>query len=413
MTDGYLDPLVDTMTCVLNVNVQDSTSYASASAKVWYTSTNTIQIDGGSTSGYRKYAGFFVTRQALNFAGGAVVANPVSSLGQAANSIATNFHAGSTGTNAVNGVSVTLQLSASDFIASPGSYKGALSHGATPTSSGSADYIANYPALRTMPFAPNKASASDDKTLIVQLYGHTTVGTASGSTTRVAPTLWLGAQDSPAASTGTFNQNNADANLRFYPTDWAALEPSGSTAGLLSFDMAKDKWGQTCENSASVATTLWCNTGSGGGGTVYTALTTAGSGGAGTDIEGTVFGATNNLGTVGDILVFKSKPVTSPQDGGGNAGGNGFAVVATSARDFIIHSQSSTAVGAALAGNEDDIRPWNMDWTFTQGATADAFFAMPSSWSAIRGRGGFGTGNANQKVMQRFFQLKTSKTADT
>jgi len=94
MTNGYLDPLVDTMTCTMNVNVQGSTSYASASAKVWYTSTNTIQVDGGDTSNYRKFDGFFVTAKALNFAGGAAVEYPVSSLGQAANSIATNFNAG-------------------------------------------------------------------------------------------------------------------------------------------------------------------------------------------------------------------------------------------------------------------------------------------------------------------------------
>jgi hypothetical protein len=43
MEDGFLKPLVDSMTCVMNVNVQDSTTLAAtASAKVWYTSTNTI-----------------------------------------------------------------------------------------------------------------------------------------------------------------------------------------------------------------------------------------------------------------------------------------------------------------------------------------------------------------------------------
>lgn len=65
------------------------------------------------------------------------------------------------------------------------------------------------------------------------------------------------------------------------------------------------------------------------------------------------------------------------------------------ARDFIVHSTSSAADDDDFDCVVTAIRPWNVDWTFSTGATADAFFAMPSSWSAIRGRGGFGTGAAN------------------
>jgi hypothetical protein len=54
-----------------------------------------------------------------------------------------------------------------------------------------------------------------------------------------------------------------------------------------------------------------------------------------------------------------------------------------------------------------------MNWEFSQGANADTFFAMPSSWSAIRGRGGFGSGSTNQFLMQRFFQMKTDASGDT
>jgi len=257
-----------------------------------------------------------------------------------------------------------------------------------------------------MPFVPNKDSSTDTKTLTVQLYGHTTVATVSGSTSRVNPALALGgAAGSRAATTGDFNINGGDANLRFFPTDWLALEPTGSLgAGLLSFTMAKTKWGQSCENSASHAACLWCNTGVLTDGTQNYA-TAGGSSGSGVNVaEGTNFG-TN--AAVGDILVFKTKPVTA-------SGTTRFAVVDTSARDFIIHSQSSNQGGTtALQGACTNIRPWNMNWVFSQGATADTFFAMPSYWSAIRGKGGFGSGATKQFLMQRFFQMKTSSDTDS
>lgn len=88
MADGFLVPLVDSMTCVMNVVVQDSTTLAAtASAKVWYTSTNTIQVDGGATSKYRKYDGFFVTNRAMQYEGSSTAIDyPVPSLGQLASS---------------------------------------------------------------------------------------------------------------------------------------------------------------------------------------------------------------------------------------------------------------------------------------------------------------------------------------
>jgi len=56
--------------------------------------------------------------------------------------------------------------------------------------------------------------------------------------------------------------------------------------------MAKDKWGQSCENSNNVAETLWCNVGTDGSG----ATTRVSSGLASTAsvtgdvLEGTKFG---------------------------------------------------------------------------------------------------------------------------
>jgi hypothetical protein len=277
MLDGYLAPMVDSMTCVMNVNVQDSTSLAAtASAKVWYTSTNTIQVDGGASSKYRKYAGFFVTAQAYKYEGTVAAADlinyPVPSLGQAMASQSDNFNAGQA-TADKNSVRVTLQLSASDFVAPDAAYKGSGSMAAAINTPSVTGQIANYAALRTLPFVPNKDHTSDAKTLTVQLYGHTAVGTVASSTSRVNPTLALGgAAASRAATTGTFNMGAAyttsgsplvaDAALRFFPTDWAALLPTGSLGtGVLSFTMAKDKWGQTCENANNNVNCLWCNEG--------------------------------------------------------------------------------------------------------------------------------------------------------
>lgn len=124
--------------------------------------------------------------------------------------------------------------------------------------------------------------------------------------------------------------------MRLFPTDWLALEPTASLGtGLLSFTMAKAKWGQTCENSASAAGCLWCNTGTAGTGAQdheSAAHAVIGTGSAASILEGTLFG-TN--AAVGDVLVFKTKPVTS-------AGTTRFSVVATTARDFVVHSQSLT-----------------------------------------------------------------------
>lgn len=78
MVNGVLVPLVDTMTCSLSVNTWTS---ATSSAVVWYTSDNVIQIDGGSTSKYRAYAGFFVTNKGIDYAGGAAMDFPTPSLG--------------------------------------------------------------------------------------------------------------------------------------------------------------------------------------------------------------------------------------------------------------------------------------------------------------------------------------------
>jgi len=78
MVNGVLVPLVDTMTCTLGVNTWTS---ATSSAVSWYSSANVIQIDGGSTSKYRAYAGFFVTNQGKDFAGGAFMDFPTPSLG--------------------------------------------------------------------------------------------------------------------------------------------------------------------------------------------------------------------------------------------------------------------------------------------------------------------------------------------
>jgi hypothetical protein len=423
MADGYLAPLVDSMTCVMNVNVQDSTSLAAtASAKVWYTSTNTIQMDGGASSKYRKYAGFFVTAQAYKYEGttaaGDLINYPVPSLGQAMASQSDNFNAGQV-TADKNSVRITLQLSASDFVAPDAAYKGSGSMAAAINTPSVAGQIANYAALRTLPFVPNKDHTSDAKTLTVQLYGHTAVGTVASSTSRVNPTLALGgAAASRAATTGTFNMGAAyttsgsplvaDAALRFFPTDWAALLPTGSLGtGVLSFTMAKDKWGQTCENANNNVNCLWCNEGTLVSGDQYYTSSAQGdsSSVAANKAEGT------GLGTgaaVGDILVFKTKSVTATSAGNGR-----FAMVDTTARDFIIHSQSSNAGGTTVfAGACTNIRPWNMYWDFSSGATADTFFAMPASWSAIRGRGGFGSGSTNQFLMQRFFQMKTSTDTD-
>lgn len=88
--------------------------------------------------------------------------------------------------------------------------------------------------------------------------------------------------------------------------------------------------------------------------------------------------------------MFKTKPVTSTSA----TAKFGYGAVWT-ARDFIVHSTQSTADADDFACATTLIRPWNVDWTFSTGATADGFFAMPDSYSAIRGRGGFGTGAAN------------------
>jgi hypothetical protein len=285
--------------------------------------------------------------------------------------------------------------------------------------------------LRTLPFTPNKDHTADTKTLTVQLYGHTTVATASGSTSRVNPALWVGGAGAEGASgrTGTLGTFNAgaiftpaakDANLRFYPTDWAALEPSGSAgSGILAFTMANSKWGQTCENAASHVNCLWCNTGTlTSGGSNYNYVSSGQGTGADPAVAGAAEGTAFTGGATGDILVFKSKSITATSGGDGR-----MAMVDTTARDFIVHSQSSGKVNqdgtgetglaaTAMEGKCENIRPWNMDWVFSQGANADTFFAMPSHWSAIRGRGGFGAGNTNQFLMQRFFQMKTSADTD-
>lgn len=76
---------------------------------------------------------------------------PVPSLGQATASIATDFNAGQAAADK-NKVLVTLQLSASDFVAPDSAYKGSASQSDAAVTSGSAGYIASYAALRTMPF---------------------------------------------------------------------------------------------------------------------------------------------------------------------------------------------------------------------------------------------------------------------
>jgi len=77
-------------------------------------------------------------------------------------------------------------------------------------------------------------------------------------------------------------------------------------------------------------------------------------------------------------------------------GTDGFATIRVLENDVIIvHSQQGAKDGPTMAAADENIIPWNLDWVFSSGDTADDFFKMPLHWSAIRGRGGFGTGNAN------------------
>jgi len=58
MVNGYVSPLVTALTCTLQVNTFTS---ASSSAVNWFELANALPIDGGTTSKYRGYDGFFTT----------------------------------------------------------------------------------------------------------------------------------------------------------------------------------------------------------------------------------------------------------------------------------------------------------------------------------------------------------------
>jgi len=119
-----------------------------------------------------------------------------------------------------------------------------------------------------------------------------------------------------------------------------------------------------------------------------------GSTGGGDDTsEGTGAGTKSTFtGVNGNILVFKSKAVTDTN----TDGTDGFATTRVLEDDIIIvHSQQGEQTDDTMTGDDEKIIPWNLDWVFSSGDTADDFFKMPLHWSAIRGRGGFGTGNAN------------------
>jgi len=90
---------------------------------------------------------------------------PVPSLGQSFASIATDFNAGQAAADK-NKVQVTIQLSASDFVAPDTAYIGSVSQSASAVSSGTGA-ITGYAALRTMPFIPNKDATADTKELVV------------------------------------------------------------------------------------------------------------------------------------------------------------------------------------------------------------------------------------------------------
>ena len=58
MLNGYVSPLVDTMTCQLKAN---TFTISTSSETLWYEKIVTVNVDGGSQSKYRGYDGFFVT----------------------------------------------------------------------------------------------------------------------------------------------------------------------------------------------------------------------------------------------------------------------------------------------------------------------------------------------------------------
>lgn len=79
MTDGYVDNIVDLLTCTLKVNTYGT---ASTSTVEWFSLKDDVTIDGGSTSNFAGYDGFFVTSQADGFNGAnSLVEFPVESLG--------------------------------------------------------------------------------------------------------------------------------------------------------------------------------------------------------------------------------------------------------------------------------------------------------------------------------------------
>ena len=58
MTNGYLVPPTDSMECTLKVNTYTT---GTSSTNEWYSSTISVDIDGGANSKYRAYSGFWAT----------------------------------------------------------------------------------------------------------------------------------------------------------------------------------------------------------------------------------------------------------------------------------------------------------------------------------------------------------------
>jgi len=86
-------------------------------------------------------------------------------LGQLEDS-ATDDYGYGVATASKNKITITLQLSGSDFVEPDSSYTATGATTASPTSS-----VTNFPAMRTYPFAPNMDSASDDGEIIFNIYG--------------------------------------------------------------------------------------------------------------------------------------------------------------------------------------------------------------------------------------------------
>ena len=78
MTDGYIVPVADSMDCTLKVNTYTDSS---SSTTLWYSSTITVNIDGGVNSKYRAYDGFWLTSRGMTFPGSDVYHDwPVNSI---------------------------------------------------------------------------------------------------------------------------------------------------------------------------------------------------------------------------------------------------------------------------------------------------------------------------------------------